>query len=261
MTLIALWPAWVRQFKFGLQGFPTGLGLFILVLGWWCYEQRNLSSRQPGSQGFLGIAWLLLVIFAGSFNVIPPLMGQILATIALACSMLAAFPKSRASKRVAYLAILPLTLPLETALQFVLGYPFRRISAELTGILLAPYGIDIKGTTLFYDSYPLEVDAACSGVLGLWAFLIIGAILSLVLRFRLPKLLLSLTMAVLFSIGYNVIRTSLLFMYRFHEGVESATLHSLLGSFAFLLTVIVFGYAVFHQARTRFMFNNEASSS
>lgn len=240
LVFAALWPAWIRQVKFGLQSFPVGLVMFVLLCIWWAVEQRRMKPKQLGTGEFLLAAWLLLVLHAVSYRTLPPLGGQVLATLILACSFLSTFPKELAIKRVSYLALFPLTLPLETALQFVMGYPFRRISAEAVGVLLSPYGVTIEGTTLLYDKHPLEVDAACSGVLGLWAFMIVGAILSISLRYRWPRLLLTLAGGGVASLAYNVLRTSLLFMYRFHAGEESSSVHTLLGAVAFFVSITTF---------------------
>ncbi len=246
LTALALWPAWVRQAKFGLTNFPIGLVMFVLLCGWWVGEQRHLSGGDSGSPGFLIAAWGGLIVYAGSYGSLPPLGSQVLATLTLACVLLAALPPDRSRGRVAYLALLPLTLPVEMALQFVIGFPFRRVSAEAAGMLLSAYGVTVKGTTLIYQTHPLEVDTACSGVLGLWAFMIAGALLSLVLRHRWPRLLLTLSVAGVAGIAYNIVRTSLLFMYRFHQGVESHPMHTAIGAVAFLITIALFVAATVH---------------
>ncbi|HKK21852.1 MAG TPA: archaeosortase/exosortase family protein, partial [candidate division Zixibacteria bacterium] len=173
-TFLALWPAWIRQIKFGMHSFPAGLVMFVVLVGWWAFEQRQTTSKEDGTGVSAYVAWGLLILYAVLLGRIPPLGTQILATITLACALLAAIPQRIVAGRVAYLVLFPLSLPLETALQFVLGYPFRRMSALAAGALLSPYGVAVKGTTLMYTTHPLEVDAACSGVLGLWAFLIVG---------------------------------------------------------------------------------------
>lgn len=236
--------------KFGLQSFPIGLVMFLALCGWWIVEQRRTEKCHSGSSAFLIAVWLLLVLYALSYGSLPPLGSQVLAALILASSLLSAFPMELARKRVAYLALFPLTLPLETALQFVIGFPFRRISAEVAGGLLAPYGLSVEGTTLLYDSHALEVDAACSGVMGMWAFLIVGAILSMTMQHRWHQLLLTLTAAGVASLGYNVLRTSLLFMYRFHSGVESTFMHSLLGAVAFIIAMSVFAFFAAHKLRS-----------
>ncbi|UCG61364.1 MAG: archaeosortase/exosortase family protein [Candidatus Zixiibacteriota bacterium] len=237
---VALWPAWERHIKFGLDSFVVGLALFVFLCAWYVYEQRKISADEPATFGFMVAAWLLLVIYIMTFGRVPPLGGQVLATEIVACALLASYPPVLVRRRLAYLALCPLTLPLETALQFVIGYPFRRISAEAVGVLLSPYGVVIKGTTLIYGGSPLEVDAACSGVLGLWALLIIGALISLFSRYGWSAFLSTMTCAAVASLGYNILRTSLLFLYRFHRGVESTGMHSLLGGIAFVVTVTAF---------------------
>ncbi len=240
LTFLALWPAWIRQVKFGMQSFPAGLAMFVVLVGWWAIEQRRIASKENGTGAFAYAAWVLLILYAVLLGRIPPLAGQILATTTFSCALLAAIPRRIVAGRIANLALFPLTLPLEMALQFVFGYPFRRISAVTAGALLSPYGVAVKGTTLMYTTHPLEVDAACSGVLGLWAFLIVGAILSLVLRHHCRRLILNLSIATVASIGYNVLRTSMLFIYRFHEGAESMTMHSGIGAVAYLIAVALF---------------------
>ena len=239
-TVVALWPAWVRQVRFGLPTFPFGLVLFVLICAYWVREQRRIEAGQLGASGFIVAAWLLLAAYALTYDRVPPLGSQVLATLALGSVLLSAFPKEIAFRRVAILALFPLTLPLEMALQFVLGFPFRVLTAGVTAFLLSPYGVVAHGTRLLYDSRPLEVDAACSGILGLWAFLIVGAVLSLLLQSRWPRLIVTLAAATIASLCYNVLRASLLFMYRFHEGAVSDSLHTLLGAVAFFVSMMVF---------------------
>ena len=240
----SLWPAWVRQFRYGVESFPLGLVLLVTVFVWWGIEQRQVRGSGDGSGGFWLAAWLGLLVYSLTWGRITPLGSQVFATMIVGCLLVSAFPFVSSGTRIAYVAVLPLTLPLEMALQFVLGFPFRRVSAELAGALLSVYGVTVKGTTIYCGGNPLEVDAACSGVLGLWTFVIIGALLSLVLRHRWPRLLLTLTTAAMASLVYNVLRTSMLFMYRFHAGAESHTMHTALGATAFLLAVVPFVWMV-----------------
>lgn len=239
-TLLALWPAWVRQVKYSVNDFPIGLVILAAACAWWVIEQRRVDSRQIASHGFLVVGWFGLVCYALTYGRIPPLGSQVLATLILACGLLAPFPRELARVRIAYLALIPLTLPVEMALQFVLGFPFRRVSAEIAAVLLSPYGVTVDGTTLYYGQNPLEVDAACSGILGLWAFLLVAAGMSLLLRLRWTQMLLTFAVAGVASLFYNVVRTSLLFMYRFHSGTESTTMHSLIGAMAFVVALSVF---------------------
>ena len=258
-TILALWPAWIRQVRFGLPTFPIGLALFVLVCAFWLNEERRIEASRSGAGWFMFAAWLLILVYAVTYDGIPPLGSQILASLALGSTLLAAFPREMAVRRIAILALFPLTLPLEMALQFVLGFPFRVVTAAATAFLLSPYGVTARGSRLLYDSRPLEVDAACSGILGLWAFLIVGAVLSLVLRSRWPRLVITLAGATVASLCYNVLRASLLFMYRFHAGTETGFLHSLLGAAAFFVSMLAFTLITLRAYRSPVPFDKRVS--
>jgi exosortase/archaeosortase family protein len=162
--------------------------------------------------------------------------------LVIGCALLATYPRSASPRPFALIAVLPLALPLESTLQFALGYPMRRITAEAAALLLWPIGATAKGTTLFWSGRPLEVDAACSGVLGLWTFLILAAVLATIARSNWFATGVHLAIATVCALIYNALRSSLLFLNEFGLGDTSDLRHSLLGVAAFVLAAALLVY-------------------
>jgi exosortase/archaeosortase family protein len=240
MTVLALSAAWMRFVKFGLASNVAGIVLFALVGAWFLWEQRRIPPSSPASPVYLYGSMSVLAAYVISYSVLPPLGRGVLAMASLALGMLACYPLDRASERFGLLAVLPLTLPLDMALQFVLGYPLRRASAIVASLILAPYGAHVNGTVLQSRMGALDVDAPCSGVYGLWAFLILGSIAALILRRGPGRSVVMILTSGLAGWMYNVVRTCLMFLYQFHYGRMSEAMHTALGVLAFGLSAGIF---------------------
>lgn len=240
MTSLALWAAWIRFVQFGLASNVGGLVLFAVACIWFLREQRTVESSSPASPTFLYASFAFVLVYVAGFFFVPPLGRGILAMEALALGMLACYPPARARERFGLIALLPLTLPLDMALQFVLGYPLRRASAVVASLILAPYGAVAEGTILHCRAGSLDVDAPCSGVYGLWAFLILGSLLAIIYKSGYKRTTVLLALAGLAGWIYNILRTCVLFMFQFHFGPMSETAHVLLGALAFVLVLGIY---------------------
>ncbi len=106
-----------------------------------------------------------------------------------------------------------LTLPWLDSMQFFLGYPLRRVVAEVSALGLQSVGLEVlvSGTGLAYQHQQVFVDPPCSGVRMLWVGIVLSAILSVIFRLRWQRSLLLYSFALFLLIVANSVRGMTLF--------------------------------------------------
>ena len=164
----ALWPHWRWAAARVADGSDDPLGLAALAtLGVVVYrlEPQLRASPKP--------AWLIAAIGAtasatlASFY-LPPLIGALLAALALAAGLRSFMPSGQAVLPMAGLAVL--ALPVVSSLQFYAGYPLRVVTAQLSTWLLQAVGMaaERSGSAMTVQGRLVIVDAPCSGVQMVW---------------------------------------------------------------------------------------------
>lgn len=144
----------------GLAALATAL-LFAPRHGW-----LNLFDRTK-----LKLLCVGLVVYAASYNWLPPLGHALLFATLLAISVKEGrFPLS-------WWGLLVLSLPLIATLQFYLGYPLRLATTQLCVPLLKLGGVNVtaEATALHWAGETVIVDAPCSGIHMLWTGLFLAA--------------------------------------------------------------------------------------
>jgi len=140
-------------------------------------------------------------------------------------------------------ALLGLSLPVTTTLQFYAGYPLRVLAAELSRGLLAPVGVSAErvGVVLRWAGGEVVVDAPCSGVQMLWTATVVGAVFVTRARLSAGRAILfgGLTAAV--AIGANALRATLLFFFESGLWPSVKGGHEAIGLGVFALAVGVLG--------------------
>jgi exosortase/archaeosortase family protein len=209
LVVTATWDAW-RWYVLRVWDSPdeaASLVLTIVFLGaLGVARRRNETMPLP----LVPIA-LLLVAFAASYMVLPPIARAAIAIGAtLYCCHIAAF-KERPP--VAFWGLVALALPVVPSLQFMLGYPMRLVSAALSVALLQVHGLAVtqQGTFLVWRDELIQFDAPCSGVSMLWAGLLLTLMGCALFRFGVVKVIVAVALSLLPAIACNVLRATSLF--------------------------------------------------
>ncbi len=138
-------------------------------------------------------------------------------------------------------ALLGLSLPVVSTLQFYAGYPLRVVIAEMGRWWLALVGIPVEraGVVLCWSGGEVMVDAPCSGVRMLWTASCVAAGLAAAFGLRWPaSLLLAVTTLAVVVVG-NALRATLLFFTETGRWPNPAGVHSGIGAVLFALVVAV----------------------
>jgi len=106
-----------------------------------------------------------------------------------------------------------LTLPWLDSMQFFLGYPLRRVVAEVSALGLQSVGLEVlvSGTGLAYQHQQVFVDPPCSGVRMLWVGIVLCAILIVIFRLTWQRSLFLYGFALFLLIVANSVRGMTLF--------------------------------------------------
>lgn len=168
LQALALWPhgAWLARRVQDGSDEPLGLAALALLAGLLALWAPRLRVA-PHTGWLAGAVALTLLASAGLF-VAPPLVGALLAALALGCSLAAWLPGHAPRAPLAGLVVL--ALPLIASLQYYAGFPLRVLTAQASVGLLQLGGVTAErlGTTLLVDGRQVIVDAPCSGVQMAW---------------------------------------------------------------------------------------------
>jgi exosortase/archaeosortase family protein len=111
-------------------------------------------------------------------------------------------------------ALLLLSLPLVSSLEFYLGYPLRLVLSYIVAILLrygGGFNVAAEGTVLNWDGSIVIVDAPCSGIKMLWVGMFINFLLASLMKFSARQTLIATAFALRAIFVGNVVRVTLLF--------------------------------------------------
>lgn len=165
----------------------------------------------------------------------PALLQAMLWILALACVL----AEGRgASGRT---ALLGLSLPVVSTLQFYAGYPLRVVIAEMGRWLLAVVGIPVErmGVVLRWSGGEVMVDAPCSGVRMLWTASCVAAGLAAAFGLRWTTSLLLAVTTLAIVVVVNGLRATLLFFTETGRWANPEGTHSGIGVVLFTLVVTV----------------------
>lgn len=240
-TMAATWDAW-RWYLGRITAAPeegAALGLtiaFILAL-----SRREGGSRAANPQCSLPV-WtvsLLLVLYAASFGLLPPL-GR--AALAISAALLCLYTGlMRRRPPVAFWGLVALSLPVLPSLQFTFGFGMRVVSASLSVLMLRAQGFDVarQGTFLIWRGEMLQFDAPCSGINMLWAGLLVALMGALAVNLGHARTALAVAASIVLTIIGNVLRATSLFFVEtgLVTGLPSWG-HEAVGIAAFLMAAV-----------------------
>ncbi len=247
-ALCAIWPVWMYLCK-SQEGMFTMFGLLGLG-GRWLRRQLTLKKGRALIPFYFYLSFVFMAVYIVAYSWLPNLIRAALAFMSLGCLGLSTIPRSEGTRMNAVFILLPLLLPLNASLNFFFGFPLRRVTTAISGTALLPWSVTYQGTHLYHAQQVLDVGMPCSGINGLWVFLVGTAGYCVLYKCSLFKTVAFLCLAVLSAIFYNVLRICAIFIYRNTVGVEPYFIHQYmgLGAFAAALGVAVL---VMHRIQRR----------
>lgn len=238
LTVAVTWPSW-RWFGARIaaapdEALPLALAVLFLAL-------LALPRLVAGAGLALVPPWPLASMLAAyavaEVAAVPPIFKAALAALAALWILYRAVFGS--SPPAAFYGLAALSLPVLPSLQFVLGYPMRLVSAQLTVGLLTLQGVPIErqGTYVVWQGEMAQFDAPCSGVSMLWALVLLTLMMALVRRFSILATLAAVGFAILAAIAANVLRVASLLHLDIVGAAVSVDdpLHEAVGVVAFAL--------------------------
>jgi exosortase len=236
LLLAALWPVWLWSAARAVDGSDEPWGLLALAtaaLFVWRRRADPVAAEAP-----LGLAILLLALYAAAYPLLSPLPRALIAMSAAAAALSALCFGRRLHP--ALWGLLLLALPVTASLDFYLGYPLRALVGTATAALLQMNGFAVvpEGSLLDWSGRLISIDAPCSGVRMLWAGAYLALTLAAFQRLSAAKTALLCALAIAGVLAANVLRAAALFY------LESGLLrlpgdwHAAVGVAVFLLAAL-----------------------
>ncbi len=241
---MAAWDSW-RWLAHRYAAAPEEALSLVLTVGLLCLlalprlrTARRLSAI-PLAPVPLSLVTLLLAAHAAAILWAPAILAAALAATVLLYALYRS--ATGLSPPPAFWGLVALAMPVVPSLQFVLGYPMRLISAQLTVALLSVQGVPIsrEGTFVVIGGETIQFDAPCSGVSMLWALVLVTLMAGLIQRLDVIRLGAALVLTIAVAIVCNVLRvSSLLFAETVLGAEQPAWLHEGVGLVAFAVTSV-----------------------
>ncbi|MBL0729364.1 exosortase Q [Piscinibacter sp. HJYY11] len=225
----ALWPHWRWAGARLADGSDDPLGLAALAaLGLWVAQREPLLRGSPRrAWAFASAAVTIMATLALFF--LPPLLGAVLAVLALAAGLRSVMPSGQPWLPVAGLAVL--ALPVVSSLQFYAGYPLRVVTAEISTWVLQLAGLaaERSGTAMLVEGELVIVDAPCSGVQMVWMAYFCACAVAAFSGLRDRAMLARLPLVGLLVLAGNVLRNSVLVTLEAQQASVSEAVHQGVG--------------------------------
>lgn len=231
--LVAGWPV-LHWYALRLHdGSDEPLGLVALAVA--VFFAPRAGWRDQFSRTQIVLLVFMLAVSALGYPWIPALVRGLI-FVGMTGSVVA--PKDCA---LAWTALLALSLPLVSTLQFYLGYPLRLPTTQLSALLLRICRFDVhaNGTTLLWAGERVIVDAPCSGIHMAWAGLFVAATLACMRRLSSWETLRLFRWTGVLVFVANVIRSTALFFLGAGIWSLPAFAHEGIGLAMFAVTVVL----------------------
>lgn len=224
-----LWPHWRWAGARLADGSddPLGLAALTALVVW--VAQREPTLRGSPRQGWLYASGVLTALATLALFHLPPLIGAVLAVLALATGLRSVMPSGQPWLPIAGLAVL--ALPVVSSLQFYAGYPLRLITAELSTWVLQLAGLaaERSGTTMWVQGRQVIVDAPCSGVQMVWMAYFCACVVAAFSGVRDRAMLTRLPAVGALVLAGNVVRNSVLVALEAQQAQVSEVVHQGVG--------------------------------
>ncbi|MBT9524224.1 MAG: exosortase Q [Rhizobacter sp.] len=225
----ALWPHWRWAAARVADGSDDPLGLAALAA-----LAVVVVKLEPQLRASPKPAWLIAAMGTtvaatlASFH-LPPLIGALLAALAMVAGLRSFMPSGLAVLPMAGLAVL--ALPVVSSLQFYAGYPLRVLTAQLSTWLLQGLGMaaERSGSSMTVQGRLIVVDAPCSGVQMVWMAYFCACAVAAFSGLRDRQLLARLPWVGLLVLVGNVVRNSVLVALEAQREQVSEAVHQGVG--------------------------------
>lgn len=225
----ALWPHWRWAAARVADGSDDPLGLAALAaLAVVVFRLEPQLRASPKPAWLIAAMGTTVAATLASFY-LPPLIGALLAALAMAAGLRSFMPSGQAVLPMAGLAVL--ALPVVSSLQFYAGYPLRVLTAQLSTWLLQAAGMvaERSGSSMTVQGRLIVVDAPCSGVQMVWMAYFCACAVAAFSGLRDRQLLARLPwVGVLVLVG-NVVRNSVLVALEAQREQVSEAVHQGVG--------------------------------
>lgn len=223
LQAVALWPHWRWAAARVADGSDDPLGLAALAaLAVVVFKLEPQLRASPKPAWLIAAMGATLAATLASFY-LPPLIGALLAALAMAAGLRSLMPSGHAVLPMAGLAVL--ALPVVSSLQFYAGYPLRVVTAQLSTWLLQLVGMTAErtGSSMTVQGRLIVVDAPCSGVQMVWMAYFCACAVAAFSGLRDRQLLARLPWVGALVLAGNVLRNSVLVALEAqHEQVSEA---------------------------------------
>lgn len=244
-SILAFWPVWSWYLARMTDGSdePWGVLALFVAIAFIALRYKNskddLRFKKVKDQTFpLLLAAIGLVIYGFSFFYLPALLRAIIAVSVLAFIVQTLFIKQF---ELSIFALLILSLPIISSLQFYGGYPLRVISSYLSAeiISLLGYNTVAEGTILHWAGEVFSIDAPCSGIKMLWTGLFANFTIAAYLKLSSIKTVFSYWLACIIIFLANLLRVVCLFFTESKIVILPEYFHELIGLFTFVLALLL----------------------
>lgn len=225
----ALWPHWRWAAARVADGSDDPLGLAALAaLALVVFKLEPQLRASPRPSWLIAAMGATLAATLASFY-LPPLIGALLAALALAAGLRSFMPSGHAVLPMAGLAVL--ALPVVSSLQFYAGYPLRVLTAQLSTWLLQGLGMvaERSGSSMTVQGRLIIVDAPCSGVQMVWMAYFCACAVAAFSGLRDHQLLARLPWVGVLVLAGNVLRNSVLVALEAQHEQVSEVVHQGVG--------------------------------
>ena len=231
----ALWTHWRWAAARVGDGSDDPLGVVALAALLWAVLRLAPALRGQPRLGWLATALGLSIAATVATFIAAPLIGALLAALALATGLRAFMPAGRASLPLAGLAVL--ALPLVSSLQFYAGYPLRVLTAQLStwGLQLAGVAAARSGSAMTVEGRLIIVDAPCSGVQMVWMAYFCACAVAAFGDMSDRRFIAKLPWIGLIVLSGNVLRNSVLVLLEARHAAPSDAVHQGIGLVALAL--------------------------
>ncbi len=164
----ALWPHWRWALARGTDGSDDPLGLAALAALLALAVRLGPQLLVRPRAGWAALAAAATLAATAAHFAAPPLLGALLAALALSAGWRSHLPAGLPLLPATGLAVL--ALPVLSSLQFYAGFPLRIATAQLStwALQLGGLAAERTGTAMLVQGRLVIVDAPCSGVQMVW---------------------------------------------------------------------------------------------
>jgi exosortase/archaeosortase family protein len=168
LEAVTFWPVWIWWTRRILAEPEAAWGLAALAVAiTFVWRQPARGPVPERTEHLPHAAAALVAVYALACWLTTPIFSAAIAVVTIAITLLWSRPSPG---RAGVLGLCVIALPVTASLQFVAGFPMRRVACLLASWMLTAAGaaVEAEGTGLRWSGGLAEVDVPCSGIHMLW---------------------------------------------------------------------------------------------